>query len=184
MEMSRIHMQSTFARIGMETTPSQQSIEQSSADMEIQQPQAQLYIHRTPSVLTIDQSEAWADMDIKPISRRVAEFASKGYSDWLEGLAKTTEEGNELMKIEYHGKAIADISKRNGQLPTYDFNIGFIPRPFSVKINIEPGTLDIQAEINKPNIQVSAHKPNIEYQLGKVNIFMRQYPSLNIDIAI
>ncbi len=41
-----------------------------------------------PGQLTIDQSEAWAQMDIKPISQRTAENAQKGKQKVLEGMAR------------------------------------------------------------------------------------------------
>ena len=42
----------------------------------------------SPGQLTIDQTEAWAQMDIKPISQRTAENAQEGKQKALEGIAR------------------------------------------------------------------------------------------------
>lgn len=87
------------------------------------------------------------------------------------------------MRIEKHGNAIANISKRNSERPTYDFNIGFVPKAGSVKIDFEPGKVDIEWKTHKPINQTRAQKPIIDYQPGNVIIGMKQYQSLKIDFV-
>jgi hypothetical protein len=183
MNLPQIRLQSTPVQIEMNTTPAQQIIEQPGPDLDIQQPPPQLHIDRSPSKLTIDQSQAWADMDLKPISARVKEFAQNGYQDLLKGVARRAEEGDELMKIENGGNPIATISKSNGERPTYDINIGFIPSAGSVKEHFEPAKLDIQWDIKKPINNTKPRKPIIDYKPGNVNVSLKQYPNVKIDFV-
>ncbi|SFD41917.1 hypothetical protein SAMN05428981_101318 [Bacillus sp. OV194] len=183
MSVPQLRMESTKGQIGITTIQPVQEIEQKPADLEIQQPKADLSIETTPGMLTIDQSQAWADMDLKPISKRIEEFAQKGYSDWLDGLARMASQGDELMRIENGGQPIADQAKENGENPMLEFNIGFVPSPFSVKTNYEPARVNIHWQVNKPIIEARINKPRHSYKPGEVHIDMKQWPSLTIDVT-
>jgi hypothetical protein len=183
MQLPQIRLESQQAKIQMHTIPPKQSIEQPPAQLDLQQPRAELTIERTPGKLTIDQTKAWEDMDLKHIFRRIEEFAQKGYEDWLKGLERMAQDGDELMRIENGGNPLAEQTKRNGESPIYDFNIGFVPSHFSVKTNYEPAKLNIQWKVNKPINNTKPQKPIIEYEPGKVEIAMKQYANLKVDFV-
>lgn len=183
MKLPQIRLESQPAMIQMNSKIATQSIEQPTAGLDIQQPPAELHIERTPAKFTVDQSQAWADMDLKPISKRNEEFAQNGYQDWLDGIARRAEEGDRMMRIEEHGNPIPSIAKENSMLPTYEFNFGLVPSPFSVKTYYEPSKLDIQWDTKKPTINVKVNKPIIEYNPGHVDVSMKQYQSLKIDFT-
>ncbi|WP_144525358.1 DUF6470 family protein [Bacillus pumilus] len=182
MQIPRLLMQQTYAKLQMSTTPSRQEVEQARAELEIQQPRAVMNMTRTPSKLTIDQTEAFADMDIKSIFRRSEEWAAEGKRAVVEGMGRRAEEGSELIKIENGGNAIAEFAKINGAPPVKQFNIGVIPSFFSVKIHYQPSELQIDVEPQKAIIEATPHKPIVNYQPGKVNIEMLQYPDLKIEV--
>lgn len=181
MDFPQIRLESTFVKIGMETKKGKLEIQQKPAELSIQQPKAELFMERKPPKLSIDQTKAREDMDLKSISKRIEEFADRGYQSWLDGLARVSQEGDELMRIENGFSAIPDQAKRNSESPIYDFNIGWIPSAGSVKISYDPGALNINWKINKPNIDIKANKPNINYTPDKINILLKQHPSLKID---
>ncbi|KQL52985.1 hypothetical protein AN964_05310 [Heyndrickxia shackletonii] len=183
MKLPQIRLESQPAMIQMNSKIATQSIEQPAAGLDIQQPPAELHIERTPAKFTVDQSQAWADMDLKPISKRIKEFAQNGYQDWLDGIARRAEEGDQLMRVENGGNPIASISKENSKLPTHEFNFGLVPSPLSVKTYFDPSKLDIQWDTKKPSINVRVNKPTIEYSPGNVSISMKQYQSLKIDFT-
>ncbi|WP_027409286.1 DUF6470 family protein [Anoxybacteroides tepidamans] len=183
MQLPQIRLESTFAQIAMKTTPPVQEIEQLPAQLEIEQPPAEISIETTPSKLTIDQTKAWEDMDLKHIFRRIEEFAQKGYEDWLEGMARLSEQGDELMRIEDGGNPLADQAKENSEEPMYEFNIGWVPSLFSVKTNYEPAKVHIDVKVHHPNIDVKINKPIISYTPGKVNVDLAQRNSLKIDFV-
>ncbi|UZJ81015.1 DUF6470 family protein [Fictibacillus sp. KU28468] len=183
MSVPQLRMESTKGQIGITTIQPVQEIEQQPADLEIQQPKADLSIETTPGKLTIDQSQARADMDLKSIGRRIEEFAQKGYSDWLDGLARMAQQGDELMKIENGGQPIAEQAKENGESPMFEFNIGFVPSANSVRTNYEPTKVNIDWQVNKPVIEARINKPRHSYKPGEVHISMKQWPSLMIDVT-
>ncbi|WNS75088.1 DUF6470 family protein [Bacillus sp. DTU_2020_1000418_1_SI_GHA_SEK_038] len=183
MQIPQIRMESAFAKINITGTLAQQTIEQPKAQLDLQQPKAEMIIHRSQGQLSIDQTIAWESMDIKHIFRRIEEHAQKGYNDLLSGIARTASEGDELMRIEHGGGAIASQAARNSELFNYNYNIGFTPPPFSVKINYQPGHLDIQAEPQKVVNNTVARKPMIDYQKGDITYQMKQQPSLKIDVV-
>ncbi|MGG4548787.1 DUF6470 family protein [Rossellomorea marisflavi] len=181
MNVPQIRIQSTNAAISIETTPGRFDMQQPNADVDIQQPQAKMDIERIPSKLTIDQSEARADMDLKSIGRRIEDFANQGYQDWLEGMARVSGDGDELMMIENGGNALAEQADRNSASPIYDFNIGFIPSAGNVKIGYDPGSVRVNIEPQRVINNTRTNKPIVDFTPAKVNIAMQRYADLKID---
>lgn len=183
MQLPQIRTQSTFAQIQLDTQPAKQSIEQPKAELDIQQPKAELNIQTTPSKLMIDQTKAWEDMDLKHIFRRIEEFAQNGRNDWLEGMARRRQDGDELMRIENKGNPLVQQAQRNSEKPPMQFNIGWIPSHFSVKIDYQPSKVNIDWKVNKVENNTRVNKPIIDYQPGTVTTSLKQRESLNIDFA-
>jgi hypothetical protein len=183
MQVPQIRIESTVAKLGMRTQHAQVTIEQPKADLTIEQPHAELNIETTPSKLTIDQSKAREDMDLKSVFKRSEEAAQLGYQALLEGIARRSSEGDQLMMIENGGNAIASIAEENGKPREYEFNIGWIPSPGSVKLDFTPRKVNIQVEPRKPIINVEPNKPILTYAPGKVEYMMENYSSLKIDFV-
>ncbi len=183
MNFPQIRLESTLGQINIANQKAKQDIEQPSAEMSIKQPSATLEIERTPGQLSIDQTKAREDMDLKNISKRIEEFAQRGYEDWLSGLARMSQEGDNLMRIESGGNPIPEHAKINSENPIYEFNIGFVPSANSVKINYQPGDVKLNWKTSKPEIDVKINKPTHNYTPGKVEINMKQWPTLTIDFA-
>ena len=86
------------------------------------------------------------------------------------------------MRIENGGSPIANQATRHSALFNYDYNIGFTPPPFSVKINYQPSRLNIRCEPEPQVINNTvAQKPVIDYKEGQVSTGMKQHAGLNID---
>jgi hypothetical protein len=181
MQFPQIRLESTPGQIAINTIKSKLEIEQPKAELSIEQPKADLDINKTPSRLTIDQIKAREDMDLKHISRRIEEAAQQGYQDWLSGLARVSQDGDELMMIENGGHPIADQAKRNSESPMLEFNIGWIPSAGGVKIDYAPSKVDINWKVNKPIINTHINNPIINFTPGKAEVSLKQHPSLKID---
>ncbi|MCQ6278694.1 DUF6470 family protein [Bacillus sp. EB600] len=184
MNFPQITMQSTFAKIGINTQNAQLTIEQPPAELSIEQPPAEMVVEKTPSRLTIDQLRARADVDLKSAQQRIAETAQEGHLDVQKGIARRVQEGEQLMQIENSGNPIAQQANQHKIISEHEFGLGWIPSWGSVNINYDPGRLDINWKINKPIINSQSYRPIINYYPGKVDIQMKQYPSLNIDIGL
>ncbi|WP_153126685.1 DUF6470 family protein [Peribacillus tepidiphilus] len=181
MKLPQIRMESTFIKLGLNIQKPVQTIEQPKAQQTIEQPRPELNIETIPAKLTIDQSKAWEDMDLKSIFKRTEEFADYGYESWLAGLERRAQQGQELMKIENKGNVIASQAKINGERPEKQFNIGWIPSYFSVKTNYRPAEVKIDWKLNKPNIDVRLNKPIHEYHPGMVTGHIERWNDLKID---
>lgn len=183
MNFPYLKMDSKFARLGLNTMTGEQIINQTPAEITIEQPHAELSIETIKGKLSIDQSKAWEDLDLKSIKKRIEEFAQHGFRDNMEGIARQAQQGDQLMKIEDKGNVIAIQAETNSRLREAEFNIGWIPSPFSVRISYEPAILNINWKRNNPLVTAKVNEPNIEYVPGKVSGEMLQYQELNIEVV-
>ncbi|HWO77293.1 MAG TPA: DUF6470 family protein [Bacillus sp. (in: firmicutes)] len=183
MQLPQIRIESQQAILGIRTKNATQEIKQPHADVQIRQPKAELSIETKKGQLTIDQTKAWEDMKLYPPLRSIEVSAQKGKQAWFEGIARRAKEGEQLMKIENGGNAISDIAYQKVKPETLNFNIGWIPSHFSVKIHYEPGDVGIQAQPRVPEINVTPQKPIISYTPGDVTYQLEQYPNLKINFV-
>jgi hypothetical protein len=181
MNVPHIRLESNFIRMGLNIEKPIQEIQQPPAVQSIQQPKAILEIETIPGKLTIDQTKAREDVDLKSIGRRVEEFAQNGYQDWLKGLKRRASQGTELMKIENGGNPIAYQAKENSEGLPKQFNIGWIPSHNSVQLSYEPAKVNIMAEPQKPKIEIEIRRPVHNYTPGKVSTEILEKNSLTID---
>ncbi|SNS79041.1 hypothetical protein SAMN05444672_102309 [Bacillus sp. OK838] len=181
MQIPQIRLQSTSMKIGLNIEQPVQQIEQKAADQSIEQPQAILEIRTAPGKLTIDQSQAREDMDLKSLSKRVEEFARQGYQDWLAGMARRAQQGTELRHIEKGGNALAEQARQNSKGPEKQFNLGWIPSHFSVKLDYQPAQVEIEATAQKPIIDARINRPNHTFTPGSADVEILQKNALDID---
>ncbi|MCZ0754411.1 DUF6470 family protein [Anoxybacillus sp. J5B_2022] len=179
----RLEMQATFPQLAISIERAQMEIRQPPADVSIEQPPAQLEMKTTPPRLTIDQTEAWADMDLKHIFRRIAEAAQEGYENWLSYLETVSAQGDELMRIEQGGDVLAAQAQANSEPPPLEVNIGLVPRPFSVKIGFEPGRLELNWQTYGARIHIEPRPAQIDYKPGAVHFDLARHNSLRIDVV-
>jgi hypothetical protein len=163
-----------------------QRIEQPQADLQISQPAATLEIHTTNSELHINQDQLWRDLGLKSNGELISDYAQKGKQEVLKGISRRVREGNQLM--ENSGKdqgrsTIQGIAKQNhGPHRPGPYNIKFIPSFNAVKINITPGTIDVNIERNKPRIDVKVNKPKMDFTYGQVSGTMVVRPDVEVDV--
>ena len=86
------------------------------AEMTIRQPQADIQYRQKDAKIRIDQSEAFADAGLKPISQHIQEWAAKGRQQALKATAKAAKQGDQLMNIAKGGSdKIERIAKQNSE---------------------------------------------------------------------
>ncbi|MCM3598492.1 DUF6470 family protein [Metabacillus idriensis] len=183
MNIPQIRLESRFAKLGLETFNATLAIQQPKADLSIQQPKAELSIQTTPGKLTIDQTKAREDVDLKHISKRIAEAADQGRQDVLAGIARRIQQGDEQMRIENGGRPLTAQAKKNSEREIKQFNIGFIPSHFSVKLDYQPAEVKIDVQRNAPIIESKTHKPILDYQAGEVKVELAERNQLKIDFV-
>lgn len=183
MRIPQLRMEAAFAKLAISTEPAQLEITQPPAEVTIEQPHPELEINVLRPRLTIDQSQAWAEMNLKHVFRLIEDAVKDGYETWLAYVETVSVQGDELMKIENGGDVIAEQAQANSEGPPLEFNVGLVPSPFSVKIDYEPGKLMMDWKIHQPMIDVKPHRPVIHYQPGALHIDLAQHNSLRINVV-
>ncbi|GAA0472244.1 DUF6470 family protein [Alkalibacillus silvisoli] len=185
LQLPQVHYHIQRGKIGIQTQDAQVNMSQPEADLRISQPEADLDINYRPSKLTIDQTEALRDMGIISTEESVRKSANEGLQEAFEGISRRAREGTQMQRIENGGDVIPHIAKENRPFARQDFTIGWIPSSqFAVKIDYDPGDVDINVQKNEPIIDAQANKPHFNYHEGDVNIYLQQAPHLEIDVDI
>ena len=182
MNIPQLQIQTTPGVLGLRITKPTQEIEQPGPVINQQQPAAILEMSSTRPQLSLDTTEARADLDLKSVFRRSEEYAQLGMQGAQEGTARRAQESQQLLRIENGGNVLADLAKQNGTPPPSELGIRFVGDRSKVQMSIQPGTLNINASAQKPIFDVQVNKPIHHYTQGKVTGEMEQYPSLQIDV--
>ena len=141
-------------------------------------------MNTTKPKLSIDTTEARAEMDLKSAARRTEEVAQYARSEVSNGIARRAQDGSELMRIENGGNPIQSFAERAFRQPYSSLNIKFIPSYGSVKVSFEPGSVDIRVEPQKVINNSQSNKPIHTYTPGKVTAELLQQPSIQIDCKV
>ncbi|KGX86796.1 DUF6470 family protein [Pontibacillus marinus] len=182
MDFPQIRLNTQQAKTGLNIQNAKLTMNQQKADVRIEQPQADVSIKQHSPKLTIDQSNAWSNLGLKNVFERTRDTAQHANQKFLENLAKMSQEGDELMRIENGGNPIASQAKRNagwdftykpGGMPVYDL----------VSLSYEPGRADINVKQNDPIIQTTPRKPQFQYQRGDVSTQVKQYSNVDVDFV-
>lgn len=182
MYMPKLHVQSNMGRIGIESRRAFLELTQPRAELSIEQRAAQINIETNNGVLHIDQTEAFAEAGLKSVKRSIQEHAQDGYQAYLEGIGRRASQGSELMHIEDGSNAIVQQAEANAYESLKELGITFIPGPFSVQIQYEKGSVDIQVTTKSPRIKAHTRPVETNYVQGNISIYMSEYPSLEIAV--
>jgi hypothetical protein len=186
-------IRTTDIQLGIETTPGQWDIRTQSAKLEMHQKHAKVNIRTEKPRVLIDQYECFAEEGLKNNYDFTKEAAQRGYQQAMEFIGKTAQDGYTLAAIENGGNPIAAIAKRDSS-PQKEFVLAIIPRS-RPKIDVT-GNVDIQWDRNWEGVMTGIEGRYIpgfvdaNYNPGKVNIYVKQYPSVdikydgNIDVSI
>lgn len=183
MQLPQIRTESRLGQISLNTIDAKQEIRQPQADLTIEQPHAEMSIETKPAKLMIDQTQAFEDMNLMNILKRIQKNAQEGMQAASEGTGRRAAEGTDLMRIENGGNPIAQQADSRAHTLQKALGIKFIPSPFSVKINFEPAKVDIRIEPQKVKIEAKVNAPQVDYVPGRVDIELSQRPELNIDFV-
>lgn len=181
MQFPQIRMESQLARIRMEQSPARIEMEQGKAHLSIEQPKADLSMRTVKGKLTIDQSQAWEEMNLMSTRRLNERHAEEGLQLASEGTARRAEQGAQLLNIHNGANMIAEQSVQN-QLPKMKtLSLKYIPSPFAVKYHYERGDVQIDVKENKPIVDAQINQPTLTFHRGGVQISMEQHAKLQID---
>lgn len=175
-----ITINTTPALIGIQTIRSKLEIMQPKAEVNMNIEHPKVEIHTEQVKAQIDQYECFAEAGLKNYLDLTREAAQLGKQAVMQGIERIVRQGNELAAIENQTDPIPYQAEENAfELFNKDYNIGTIPKS-RPKIDFKGGTVDIKVHEGKVNLDVKINKPRIDYIPSKVEIYMRQKNSIDI----
>ncbi|SFV05224.1 DUF6470 family protein [Alicyclobacillus macrosporangiidus] len=178
MVMPQIQIEQRFGQIGLSYTPPHFDIRTRQADLTIEAPAAELSIHTTPGRLDIDQTEAFADEDLRTPLDFSKHQAALARQTAAQGVAEAAQWGQRLLHIERGDAFPAWVMRYRDHMR--QFAPALVPRPFSVHIHYEPGRVDIQAQVQPVRVHAQPHPAEIEFVPGQVHTYLEQRPEIRI----
>ncbi|WP_152655249.1 DUF6470 family protein [Oceanobacillus sp. CFH 90083] len=183
MEIPQIRIYSQLAKIKIQTDPAQLHILQPAGDLTIRQPKAEVSMRTRPGRLSIDQSQAWEEMNLLSAKKSIAKNAQAGQQAAAEGTARRARQGDALMRIENHTESIKVQAIENGFSRQKRLGLTFIPSTFAVKTSYQPAELEIQVQTHRPIIEGRANRPVMQYTPGSIKTSLAQRPELTIEVV-
>ncbi len=179
MNVSSIEIRQQFAKLGMESKRASLTIEQPRADLSIQTTRPEVSIESPRGELLIDQSRAWDALALGDHLQSMNQIYSAIKNIVMQTIGKIVDEGNQLAAIHNDTNAIADIAQ--------DITIDFFELEFAgyasfdnVDISYTARKPEIEVERGTVNLEAQANKPIINSEPAKLDIYMLQRNSLEI----
>jgi hypothetical protein len=175
----QLQIRQQYAKLGIDYDIGRQEIRQPRAAFELTTERPKLDIHAETGVLYIDSSKAWDALGHGPFLETMNRIYARAREVALQGIAKIVEDGNRLAAIHEGGNAIAEIAREKGA-EFFEFEFMGDASFDNVDLHYEPGKLDIQVEDGKVNLYTHPNPPEHNYTRGKLDIYMMQYPKVEI----
>ncbi|MGN7415158.1 DUF6470 family protein [Paenibacillus sp. SAF-068] len=177
---------STLPVLQIRTTPTLLSIDADPGQFTIRQPKAEVQLNTRPAKLTVeshpmrlsvDQSKAFSAYTGGNMIDMNARIYSGIQQIFLQNMAERVQQGNELAAIHKPGNTIASIIGSDWQA-----------RPFpETRTPASSGNVETRVYTQAPDINftpavsemnVIVNRPEIEYNRGKLDIYVKQYASI------
>ncbi|MEC0241416.1 DUF6470 family protein [Paenibacillus dokdonensis] len=172
-----LQIRQTPALIGIDADLGQYSIRQPKADVSMTTTPSELEIHQYQPELHVDQTMARSAFTGGNFIDMNARIYSGIQDLYLQGIARRVEEGNRAAAIHIPGNTIADIYGEDWQpVPFPEFRTPASMDNVDIRIDTRPP--DIQFRKATTDMQVEVRRPEIEYTRGKLDIYMKQYASV------
>lgn len=183
MNIPQIQITTQKAQIAVTTEQARQEIEQPGPEVSMNQKSSQLEISRIKRGLEIDQERAWDALALGKNTKVMSKIYSMASDIAMRGIARRIEEGRQIGNLLYQGNVFADISKNWRQrFPEFDFR--GVASPLNVDISYTQDDLRINFERGGVQFDVKVNHPVHRYEAGRVNIYMQQWPSIDITVDL
>lgn len=175
----QIQIRQIPARISIDADLGRQNIRQPRATQEMVTDLPRVEIRQPQGELDIDQSKAWDALGLGNTMESMRRIASQAHNVAMQGIVRIVENGNRLAQIHLDTNPIAEIAE---QL-TFDFVEFDYYGPASydnVDVYYTARKPEIMPIEGKVNVRTHPNRPEIEYHRGKLDIYMSQYPKVEI----
>lgn len=168
------------AQIGINTTKGEFSIRQPKGEQSITTEKTKLHIDSELPKVKIDQYQCFAEAGLKNYMDLTRENTQYATQKLQEAIQRYISDGDRMAMIGNNmSDAIPELAYQNSMDKEKVFDIGTIPKS-RPKINVT-GRLDISWDIGKANIEYKVNKPQINITKNKVEIYLKQKPSIEIN---
>ncbi len=163
--------------LGMDSSRAELSIRQPRGELYIETSRAKMDMQQPRPELEINQHEAWRAYNGGTALEMNRQIYSELPALFLEGLAKRVEQGNRLANFHLQGNSIAEVYGQDWQRdPFVEYRA---PASYdNVSIHVTPHRPEINIEPVEPEISARMHQPEIEYHPGNLNVYVKQYASI------
>ncbi|WP_068620591.1 DUF6470 family protein [Paenibacillus tuaregi] len=172
-----LQIRQTPAILNFDADPGRFSIRQPQAEVSMSTTPSELEIHQYQPKLSIDSSAAQSAFTGGNFLEMNKRIYSGIQNIFLQNIAHRVEQGNRAAAIYEPGNTIANIYGEDWQgVPFPEFR-----GPASmdnVDIHFEVTPPEIRFSKAHTNIQVEVRKPEIQYTRGKLDMYMKQYASV------
>ncbi|WP_141506477.1 DUF6470 family protein [Paenibacillus luteus] len=179
MQIPSIQMHLQHAVLSIDADIGKQQIEQPRPTVDIEQAKSQLQMSTTRGRLDINQDRVWDALGLGNNLETMSKIYSMASDIALQGIARIVQKGDQMASIHLGGNPIAEMAREwQRTFPEFDFRG---PASFdNIDMNYTPAELSIETSPGKVNINVQVNKPILEYERGKLDIYMSQYPKVEI----
>jgi len=174
-----IQIQQQWARIGIDADLGQLEQHQPEATLDFRSTLPRVDAESPKGELRIDQSKAWDALGRGGTLTTLNRIYSEAWRMGQEGIARIVERGNRMAAIHRPGNVLADLAQEGFQA-FYDFEFRG-PAAFD-NVELEYTAHPVKFAPVEGELQGSIQKnePYIRYHRGKLDIYMQQYPRVDI----
>lgn len=181
----RLQMRSQRPLIGMNITKPQLEKNSQLPKLNLQIEKPEIQIETTQPKVYIDQTEAFADAGLKKPERFMSDNVAYAKQKMQESIARIASQGDQLTEIQNinDDTVIANQAYENafGQFE-YDWAYSHIPKS-GPEFNPVMGEVNISLKRGNVTGQLQKGTINYEFNRGKVDIYLRQKNSLEINVV-
>lgn len=179
MLIPQIQIRQQPAMLSIDADIGKQSIEQPKATVEMQQIRPVQHFTTSRGHLGVNQDRAWDALALGKSLETMSKIYSMASNIALHGLARIVEKGNRMAAIHLGGNPIAEMaSDWKRTFPEHDFR-GEASMD-NVDVSYTPAELSIETTPGEFRLDVQINKPILHYERGKLDIYMSQYPKVDI----
>ncbi len=180
MQLLQIQIKTNPSVLAYNRTPSEMTIKQDHQTLNLQTEKSELEMKTTHAKVFIDQSQCFDEAGLKSNGSLIADNASYGMQKGMEAIGKIVDQGNQMADIASKVDPIPDQANYNAyEQFIRDWNMVTMPRS-RPKFDIQEGRVDFNFKPAKVNNNTVNTKPEINYRRGRLDIYVKQYSSINI----
>lgn len=151
----------------------------STAEVEISRDKGGMTIRSHPIRLKMDTIDA--RNSVTPSTKTsIYQAAQKGKSAAYEATATMAQEGQLMLKAKLGDDVLGQIFKQRNQMPTGEFQLGFIPTT-GPNIQWSEPDITIKYEMDKLNFDLKVNNGNFEFIPGDIELSITQMPDVKIE---